>query len=189
MLYQRTPLPADIDYFLDGALDCDEISALCFNAITLLGDRKIVPSIIDAEPLNDRRLSLRNRRERALALDDYAHQLVSDLATHEQAAFYASGMLREPLKLYGLAEWLCSWNHEDETIGGCGKPYLDRTRHDKNYDPTPRVRRRLYSPSSIRRYVKLEPQCIPYARRLAEPLSRLPIGKPEEAQLIIRLAE
>lgn len=190
MLYRRTPLPPDIDYFLDGALDSEEISALCYNAVTLLGDIKTVISIVDADQDNPRRGSLRNRQGRALNLDDYAHQLVHELATHEQAAFYASGMLREPLKLLALADWLSSWNHEDQTIGGMAEPILPyRVYHDENYDPTPRVRRRLHSPRAIRRYVKAEDQSVPYARRLAQRMMRLPVGRPEDAQLISDLMD
>lgn len=181
MLYQRKPLPPDIEYFLDCANEYDEIGAFAHNVLTLLGDRKIVAKIIDeirpGKPL-------RGRREACLDLDAYAHELVTERSIEEQKAFAAGGMRWEPLHMLRLAEYLVHFNFEDETRGGAATPMRRHWRCDNNYDPTPRARRHLYAPSAIRRYARLEDQAIPYARIFARRMHRLPASSPAYCELI-----
>ena len=185
MQFQRAPLPAEVEYVLDCALECWEINAFDHAVLTLLGDRKITDGILDHQNRDGR--GLRARQGLCLRLDAYAHQLVADLTTTEQASFAAFGMLPEPLKLFGLAQFLATTNHEDQTVGGAMLPYRRYPRCDRNYDPTPRARRRLYSPNAIRRHAKLEEQAIPLARLLAAGLRRLPPSAPRDADLVLDL--
>jgi hypothetical protein len=186
MLYQRAPLAAEHEYFLDCACECDEINAFDHAVLTLLGDREVVANIIDRAVRIPH--ILRDRQARCLALDAYAHEMVADLCTSEKQAFLAAGMLREPLKLYRLAEFLAWFNHEDQTTGGAALPYRRFSRCDRSFDPTPRARRHLYSPSAIRRYSSLEGQSVPLARKLATGMRLLPTSPdPKAADLIFDL--
>lgn len=187
MLYQRTPLAGRHEYFLDCALEADEINAFAHAALTLLGDRQRIGAIVDVEPPVERLRPLRDRWEICDRLDEYAQQLVSDLPLPEQRAFAAIGLLREPLKLFALAQFLAAFNFEDETRGGAARPFRRWWRCDDDYNPTPRARRRLYAPAAIRRYAKLEVQSVPRARTLAKGLRRLPTSEPAEAELITAL--
>ena len=186
MQFQRAPLPPDVEYFLDCANEEDAIGSFDHAVLTLLGDRKIVASIIDGPDVGR---GWRVRWNKCLLLDAYALELVADLPRHEQTAFAAVGMRWEPLHILRIAEYLIHFNFEDETSGGAGKDYLRYPRHDRNYDPTPGARRRLYAPSAIRRYAKREDQDIPHSRLLAAGLKRLPAPMPADADLINELAQ
>lgn len=188
MLFQRVPLPPDIEYFLDCAQEEDGINAFDHAVLTLLGDRKIVASIVDDET-DGRRVSFRRRWAKCLRLDAYAQELVADLAHHEQLSFASVGMRWEPMHLLRIAEYMVHFNFEDQTRGGADLPFRRWPRCDQNYDPTPRARRRLYAPTAIRRYVKMEDQSIPHSRRLAATLRRLPAPRPADMELVIALGQ
>ncbi len=187
MLYQRTPLPPDIEYFLDCANEEGMINSFDHVALTLLGDRKTVMKIVDNRPDAPGR-RLRARYDIARSLDAYAHELVSEISLPEQRAFAAVGMRWEPLRMIRIAEYIVHWTFTDATIGGCAIPMRDDPRADRNYDPTPRARRHLYSPAAIRRHVKLEDQSLPMARHMAAGLRRLPAAKPGDDELVQVLA-
>jgi hypothetical protein len=184
MLYQRAPLDARHEYFLDCACEVDEINAFDHAVLTLLGDRQIVGRMMDYAENWDGPRPLRLRMAACLRLDAYAHQIVAELPVHEQRAFAAVGMQREPLRLGSLAEYLARFNFEDQTTGGAAMDFRRYQRCDRNYDPTPRARRHLYAPSAIRRYVKREADSLPFAQQLAAGLRRLPTSAPEEVGLI-----
>ena len=182
MLYQRDPLPPEVDYFLDAANEADEIGTFAHAALNLLGDRQVVKKIIDRIMPNGN--YIRGRGQKCLDLDAYAHELVADLAPHEQRSFVACGMRWEPLHLVRIAEYLIHYNFEDTTRGGCALPYRRYRRHDDAYDPTPRARRKLYAPASIRRYVKAEDQSVPMSRTMAGRLRQLPAALPADSALV-----
>ncbi|WBU27508.1 hypothetical protein OOZ54_12470 [Rhodopseudomonas palustris] len=185
MLYQRSPLPGRHEYFLDGALEAEEINSLAHAALTLLGDRQTISEIVDVPGTG--LWLLRERWAICDRLDAYAHQIVGDLTREEQQSFAAFGLLREPHKLLGLAEVLANFNFEDETCGGALQPYRRWIRCKPDYSPTPRARRRLYAPAAIRRYVRLEGQSVPRACALAAGLRRLPAADPADAHLVSAL--
>ena len=180
MQFQRAPLPPGVEYFLDCANESDEMGAFAHAVLTLLGDRKLVPEMIDL----DRGARRRGRWLLCQELDAYAHQLVRDLADHEQRAFVAADMRWEPMRLLRIAEYLAHFNFEDETRGGANLPFRRYCRHDRNFDPSPRARRRLYSPQWIRRYAKMEDQSVPMARAMADRLRSLPTAAPTDRRLI-----
>lgn len=184
MQYQRAPLAAEHEYFLDCACESDEINAFDHAVLTLLGDRAIVGQIMDDDAGRDGRRPLRFRIAKCLRLDAYAHEIVADLSPSDQRTFAAVGLQREPLRLHRLAEYLANFNFEDQTLGGAAMDFRRYRRCDRNFDPTPRARRHLYSPRSIGRYIKMEYDSLPSAERLAAGLRRLPVCAPDEVALV-----
>ncbi|WP_027578404.1 hypothetical protein [Bradyrhizobium sp. Ai1a-2] len=186
MQYQRAPFPPEVEYFLDSAVEYDELGSFAHAALTLLGSRKIVPEIIERG--GGGRL-LRARQGKCHDLDAYAHQMVADLPEPEQRSFVAVGLRWEPLRLLRIAEYLAHYFFEDETRGGAGIPFRRYQRCAPNYDPTPGARRKLYAPAAIRRYARHEDCSMPRARLLAGRLRRLPPAAPPDVDLVSDLIQ
>ncbi|MCW2195130.1 hypothetical protein AB7M45_007901 [Bradyrhizobium elkanii] len=184
MQFQRSPFPAEVEYFLDSAVEHDELGAFAHAVLTLLGSRKLVPELIEKRKIGH---LLHCRQSRCHELDAYAHEIIAELAEHERRSFVAVGLRWEPRRLLNIAEYLASFNFEDETRGGANLPFRRHWRCDDNYDPTPRARRRLYAPGAIRRYARLEDCSMPWARLLAGRLRQLPAAVPADLDLVCDL--
>lgn len=186
MIFQKEPLAPRHEYFLDAAMDAEELTAFGWKVLSLLGDRRTIAGIMDNQPAaHTWRLG---RAQACLDLDAYAHEIARDLPAHEQEAFTAATLMNEPFRLNSFVDYLTHFNFEDETVGGCNQPFRRHDRCDRNFDPTPRARRRLYAPRAIRRFVKLEDSSLPLAQEYARRLKRLPLARdPGQAQLVVDL--
>lgn len=198
-------LAPDVTYFLDAAVEHGELDGLTHATLNLLGDRKTVMDIVDndhppkvrdgscAPYLRIRGRGLAVRQGICYSLNSYARAIVAGLDRPYQRAFVAQSLIEEKLRSRELAEILASWNYEDSTVGGALESYRKgkdvRLRADGS--PTPKVHRRLCSPSAIRRYVMADPaQSLRHHANLAAGISTLPWpDHPAEAKLLESLFE
>lgn len=182
---QPAPLPHDILYVLDGALEHDELSAFAHPILCLFGDRTFVPEVVDREILGR---GWRPRAEKMIVLDRYAHRLAAALPEESRRGFFAGMLLREPNVLLDTAECLASWNYDDETVGGAMLPYrhgTERVRRDGT--ASQRTAKHLLAPRAIRRYVresfKEVDRLLSHRRDIAERMRAVPWPRhPEEAR-------
>jgi hypothetical protein len=178
-------IPHETQYFLDAAGEHWEINAFDHAVLYLFADRPRLISIIE-DPLDIRGWHS-NRVERCLRLDRYAHEIAQQLSERENRAFFAASLVSERAVLHELAEVYAGWNFEDETTGGCLKPFKrgKAVQLDNHDNPLPRLNRHLHSPKAIRRYVKQHAEMAPHRAILATNLRRLPWpAGPAEAEVL-----
>lgn len=173
MEMRQVPVPPDVQYVLDSAIENQEINGLDHCVLTLYADRTRLMEIVDA-PYEKGRGWINGRGLMCRRLDAYAHELAGELPQAEQRAFVAIALTGEPKRLADIAEVLASWNLEDATRGGVLEPFRKVLRCDANCDPTPRARRRLHGRNAIRRYVSRCDESLPHMRALAAGVRRLP---------------
>lgn len=184
------PLAPDIEYFLDGAAEAWEINAFDHAVLRFFGNRTRIMEIVDANtPAPPPRVTvLRARMNRCLELDRYAHEIARDLSEAECRGLFAASLIGEHHFIRSTAEIFASWNFEDETKGGCLKPFkmpLEKRSHVDG-ELTPRMQRQLHAPAAIRRYVRLyDGELNPHRRTLAANMRRLPWPDgPHEADML-----
>lgn len=169
-----TPLSNEGQYFIDCAAGCGDISASCYNAITLWADSSRVDEIIEI----DRSSGGRWRRglcATGLALDDYGVELARTQPIDVQRSLVATGLIGMKHRIEELAEWLAGANFEDSTVGGALHPYrIVKTRQYNSFEPTKGDARRLLSPAAIIRYIDAEDQSVPHAAKQAMRILSLP---------------
>jgi hypothetical protein len=151
---RQTELPDGVQYFLDGASENEELTSAAFMVCTLYGETERLLAITDNPGFDRMSKGLHVRQEIGLELERYAVELArqSEPARAAAFAFLAIRSLNQICR--GTAGWLAGWNYEDEIAGGCELPFRKRWRWNRDARPTPRIARRLRSPSAIRRYVK-----------------------------------
>ena len=152
MEIRRAPLPPDLTYFLDGAIESWEIGAFTYDTVSLFGETAAVDAITNGGSRSG--WSLRDRQSRCLDLDAYAHKIAAALGERWRRALVAAAIPYEIKIVHDLAQICANWNYEDETTGGALLPWLKVRRCDDDFEPTKGLRRRLFAPSAIRRYVK-----------------------------------
>jgi len=149
---RSAPLPPDLQYFLDGAIDSFELNAFAYDVLTIFGRTPVIDGIVEAP--SGERFSLAARQGRCVALDAYAHELARELGDGWQRAFVAATIPFEMHSLGELADCYAAWNFEDSTLGGALQHYRRVPLCDRDYNPTKGARRRLYARSAVRRYNK-----------------------------------
>lgn len=154
MLNERLAhLPGDLGYILDAACEeHDEILGCHHYALNTYGDTARLDEITNRERSATR---LRGRRQMAAEICAYANEIIAQMPDYERA--WAANMAHAHARkiVTDYAEHLASWNFEDETVGGCARPFKNKLCMKKDGTPTPNALRRLRSPKAIRRYVKL----------------------------------
>lgn len=159
MTIQATPFAPDVQWYLDCALEHGELDAGSHVALRLYATRREVTDIIDGVPpigyyLSDRTVSARLRTTSRLA--DLADRLLADQHIDRRGAVAWAGIQHLKSEVDSLA-WCCAtWAIEDEIKGGCLKPYIRTamSTYQRRYEISPKLRRRLYGPNWVRRYVK-----------------------------------
>jgi hypothetical protein len=190
MQIRPSPLPPDIQYVLDGAVEYGELDGLSHAALNLLGDRGVIDNLVERPKRNGdySDTHLGRRQAMCFGLCDYARAIVTELDAPHQRAFVAAALIRERYRIHELAEVLAAWNYDDSTIGGALEHWRRgsdiRLRADGS--PRPRVLRRLRSPAAIRRYVRTDPgRAVGHHARLAKGICSLPWpAHPDEVKLL-----
>jgi hypothetical protein len=180
---RAAPLPPDVQYTIDG-LGCDwYLTLLDASVLTLFGDIDTIMRIHDQD--RPGRSFLVRMAQMALELSAHAHAVLRTLPRPIQESFVASAWLFEPNIVNDVGEMLASWNLTDSILGGCLQPYRRVRWNTTLADPSPRVRRRLHAPSSIRRYVRRSDE-LGIMQGLRAHYAGLPMPKsPTQANLVL----
>lgn len=172
---QTTPLPPDVMYVLDGALDNNDINPFTHIVLSLYGDRRVITELVDRVPEPEVRGWAQKTGKMCLELDKIAHDTANYLPEQQQRTFVASSLVREPARLMSLAEVYAEWNYTDSTVGGALKKFKKQPRINTRGQPTGQVRHRLRDDTSIRRYVNtVDDESGTHACKLADRLRARP---------------
>lgn len=151
---ETTPIPPDIEFVMDAALEHQELDATSHIALKLYAPRRALMDIIDS----DWRLgpdTLQPRLAMARSLADMADSILWRLPVERRGAIALAGAQHVRHEVRSLAWTLATWAIEDEIVGGCLKPWKRLSHRARaRYEMTPRQARRLHGPNWIRRYVK-----------------------------------
>jgi hypothetical protein len=170
---RKIPLPPDVQYCLDGAIENGHITAATDLAIRLYGDAAVLDAIWEKPTQGWRRRLLGNGFE----TEAYGLSLIRQLPDEEVSALLYLGFCGLIRGMEEKAEWLANWNFEDSTKGGCHIPFRKRWLLDRSENPTKKVARRLRSEKRIRRYIAGIRE-IQHSRALWRGLVELTRGRP-----------
>ncbi len=160
---QTVPLPPDVEYFIDAALEHEELDACAALTLKLYAPRVTLMNIIDQEYKHDGPAWMRQRVRKCddlTALADGTHcQLPADV--RDPLAW--AGVRHVRHWVTGTANMMAWWAQEDMIKGGCAEPYKQARnrahwRHIDAYTLMPSQRRRLYNHGWIRKYVHQSPE-------------------------------
>lgn len=159
---QTSPLPGDVEYFLDAALEHEELDATAHLTLKLYAPRVELMGIIDEPHGHDGPARMHRRLSTCDRLTDLADGILCRIPIETRAPLAWAGVRHVKHWVTGTANMMAWWAQEDMIKGGCSEPYKrarTATEHRRiaGYVTTPRQRRRLYSPDWIRRYVRLSP--------------------------------
>lgn len=175
---QSAPFAPDVSWYLDCALEHGELDGGTHAALRLYALRSEVSAIIDDVPpigyyLNGRPIPVRLRITARLA--DLADRIIAGLAADRRGAIAWAGIQHLKSEVDSLAWCLATWAIEDEIKGGCLKPYKRRmlAPWQRRYEIGPKLRRRLYGPNWVRRYVKLNDDARTLRAKGTRALSRI----------------
>lgn len=156
---QTTPLIPDVEYFIDCALEHEEIDAGTHVALKLYADRTSLRRIVDGEwRLGPE--TLRPRLQICAGLTALSEEIISALPPLRRGAIAWANVRHLRGVVLSTANYMAWWAIEDTIIGGCMEPYKkprnsSEGRRMHAYELSPRQKRRLYAPDWIRRRVKL----------------------------------
>lgn len=154
---QGAPLPPDVAYYLDAALEYDELDAGSHVTLRLYAARADLVAIIDDVPPVGHHLDgkLSERRAKAQRLADLADTLLAEQPPTIRSGIAWAGLMHLQSEVSRLAWTLAVWAHEDTIVGGCLEPFKRRLgKHGRAYRLSPRQDRRLHSRAWIGRYVR-----------------------------------
>lgn len=151
LMIQETLLPPDVEYFLDAALEQDELDAASHYALKLYGSRSAVSNIVDQT--FDGGSSIRNRVAISDNLTLCADGVLALMEPDKRAAVLYAGMRHLKNRTTSLAEIIADWAIEDMVVGGALKPFVRNSKWANRHTPSPKMRRRLYSPKWAKRFV------------------------------------
>lgn len=158
MMFQPTPLPPDVEYVIDCALEHDEIDGGSHITLKCFADRSELMRVIDAF---DGRVLARDRRRMCADLMTLADARLSALPWNVRGAVAWGGALHMRHRVQELAEMMATWAIDDAIVGGCMEPFKRprgraEARRIEHYEPSPKTRRQLASPRWIKRYVSAQ---------------------------------
>ena len=162
MEMQKAPLPPDVEYFIDAAVEHEELDACAALTLKLYAPRVTLMSIIDQEYKHDGPAWMRQRVQKCddlTALADGIHCLLPD---DVRGPLAWAGVRHVRHWVTGTANMMAWWAQEDMIKGGCAEPYKQARnrahwRHIEAYTLMPSQRRRLYNHGWIRKYVQQSP--------------------------------
>ncbi len=160
MEQQAIPLAPDVEYFIDAAVEHEELDAGAAFTLKLYAPRLALTNIVDEEYKHDGRAHMRERIRKCDRLTAVADDILRQLPQATAAPLAWAGVLHVRHWVRGSANMMAWWAQEDMIKGGCAEPYIKarsraQARRIEDYVPTPKQRRKLSSPAWIRRYVKL----------------------------------
>jgi hypothetical protein len=163
---RRTAPHHTVEYFLDGAQECDELDGCTAMVLRLYGNDEEALSLID-EPDSPQFRGYRHRRQICLRLCEMADGILEQLPSKRQQGLAWTGLVSTLRMVDELAETLSNWAIDDEIEGGDMVPFR-RHQRAKNGIPFKRTSRRLRAPRFIRRYVRQNaPEHADHLRALA----------------------
>lgn len=177
MIIQSAPFAPDVQWYLDCALEHGELDGGTHAALRLYALRSEVTDIIDDVPpigyyLNGRPIPTRLRITSRLA--DLADRILADLPAEKRGAVAWAGIQHIKTEVDSLAWCLATWAIEDGIKGGCLVPHRKAVAPwQRRYELSPKLRRRLYGPSWVRRYVKLNDDASSLRAKGSRALARL----------------
>lgn len=154
---RTTPLPPDIEYYLDGAAEFGEMTSGPNTACRLYGETKRLMAIIDDETLVPRERRRAWRTDKSYRVELYGWEIIAQLPPARQAILAVDSKASLAYRANDLAEFAASARFNDATTGGALLPWFPHSRRmglTRSHEPTPALGRRLKSPAAIRRYVK-----------------------------------
>lgn len=152
------PLPPDVEYFIDAAVEHEELDACAALTLKLYAPRTQLMAIIDQEYKHDGPAWMRQRVRMCDDLTAVADSIHCRLPLDARGPLAWAGVRHTRHWVTGTAQMMASWAQEDMIKGGCGEPYkrarnLAHWRQMNSYTLMPSQRRRLYNRSWIRKYV------------------------------------
>lgn len=149
------PMPPDVAYFLDSALEHGELDAGSHVVLNLYAPRGDLMRIVDRDYKHDGQPSIAPRLSICGDLTAYAGRIIDRLSPSKRGAIALAGLQHIKGEVQSLAWCMATWAIEDEIKGGCLKPFHRRwTRFGARYELSPKQHRRLYGPNWVRHYVK-----------------------------------
>lgn len=176
MEIRKTLLPHDLQYLLDGASEHGGITGAADIAVRLYGSAERLDAIGNAGRPRRGSGFRAGLRSMELDIERYGVEIIRELPAPRRMALLERGMLSLIHEVGSEAEWMAQWHYEDETKGGCARPFLKQWRLTRDMLPTPKLARRLRSPAAIRRYIHDEGSDINHCRALFEIISTIPQG-------------
>ncbi len=186
MKIQTEPLDDYVQYFMEAASECGEVTFIGSIVPTLYGDRALLREIVYRE---DRRKTFRDRQSIAMELEKYGVELAKNLppARRKTIMIHGLGSLRYHVRM--ICNHIADWNYFDETVGGCLDDFRRIKRIDRFRQPTPRARRKLHSPKAIRRRLSKHDEELHHMRRLFELVTSIDAVSLAEAEPVEELWE
>lgn len=159
---QTAPVPPDCEYFIDAAVEHEELDACAALTLKLYAPRTILMAVIDQEYKHDGPAWMRQRVRKCDDLTFLADGILCQLPIETRAPLAWAGVRHVRHWVTGTANMMAWWAQEDMIKGGCGEPYKRARnrahwRHIDNYTLMPSQRRRLYREGWIRKYVSQSP--------------------------------
>lgn len=163
MELQKAPLPPDCEYFIDSALEHEEIDACAALTLKLYAPRVTLMNVIDQEYKHDGPAWMGLRLSKCDELTALADGIHCQLPVDVRGPLAWAGVCHVRHWVAGTANMMAWWAQEDMIKGGCGEPYKRARnrahwRHIDNYTLMPSQRRRLYNHGWIRKYVHQSPE-------------------------------
>lgn len=157
------PLPADAEYFIDCALEHEELDACAALTLKFYAPRLTLMNIIDMKYEHDGPGYMRKRLSKCDDLTVLADGILCQLPVETRAPLAWAGVCHVRHWVAGTANMMAWWAQEDMIKGGCSEPYKTARnrahwRHIDNYTLMPSQRRRLYNNGWIRKYVHQSPE-------------------------------
>ncbi len=174
MIARKFPLPADLQYVLDGACEEHELLSHHHFALTRYADTRLLDDAANREPDLSGRFRLSARRAMAISIAAYADEIIDQMPDEERAHCSTLGYAHMRKAIDDYADHLSDWNYTDVIKGGCaiGMHYR-RIKRDQS--GTKGAMRVLYAPSAIRRYVRREIGQLDHIKELFRTTLRLPL--------------
>lgn len=163
MEMQKAPLAPDCEYFIDAAVEHEELDACAALTLKLYAPRVTLMSIIDQEYKHDGPAWMRQRVRKCDDLTALADGIHCQLPVDVRGPLAWAGVRHVRHWVTGTANMMAWWAQEDMIKGGCAEPYKRARnrahwRHIEAYTLMPSQRRRLYNDGWIRKYVHQSPE-------------------------------
>lgn len=156
---QTEPLPDEIEHTLDCAVECGDIDVASAVILKLYGSRPLITALLKyhAAPA-DRTISI---HEALRQLTAHATGLWSGLDRQVETELVLMSFTHLRYAIDQLAKACAAWAMEDLTDGGALQAFrLPPGSLWCGAAPSPKNRRKLYSPRWIRRYIKHLPEAV-----------------------------
>ena len=201
---QKSELPHETEYFLDGAVECLDLDAGTRMVLIVFGDRQRIADIVEArepwkatpvgkdgaEKAMDRARFERFKARRLAKCEQltaHADELLTQLGPVYQLGAHITAVNSLLTALRGHASCYADWAMTDANEGGAMEDYDNRKltwhQHEKrDKEGTKRVSRKLHAPAWIKDYVKRKKESY-QMRAIWHTLTRRGVPKYDESQL------